>query len=274
MRMATATSIDELAKETLDALDRRRQIAPFSDRLTAFGVDEAYAIVARMRELREARGERVVGRKIGFTNRRIWSEYGVFAPIWGYVYDTTAYDLSSVGNGFSLAAFSEPQIEPEIAFKFGAAPRTGITPVELLESIEWATHGFEIVQSIFPGWKFSAADSIASNGLHGALLLGEQRIAPADRNDWTRMLESFEVELSRNGEQMDRGHAANVIDGPLHALLHLIELLEHDPHNPPLAAGEIITTGTLTRAFPALSDQRWNTVLVGIPLDGISVAFA
>jgi 2-oxo-3-hexenedioate decarboxylase len=42
-----------------------------------------------VRSLREARGEKVLGRKIGFTNRTIWEQYGVYAPIWGYVYDTT-----------------------------------------------------------------------------------------------------------------------------------------------------------------------------------------
>ncbi len=269
-----STVVADIAKEILDALDRQVQIAPFSERLAAFSADEAYAVIARMRELREARGERVVGRKIGFTNRRIWSEYGVFAPIWGYVYDTTAHELSKVGSGFSLDAFSEPQIEPEVAFKLRTAPRPGMLPADLLESIECVTHGFEIVQSIFPGWKFTAADSIAANGLHGALLLGQQRIAPGDSNEWTRILSSFEIELYHNGEQSDRGHAANVLDGPLHAFLHLIELLQHDPHNPPLAAGEIVTTGTLTRAFRPSSGQRWNTVLHGIPLDGISVTFA
>jgi 2-oxo-3-hexenedioate decarboxylase len=269
----TSTAVADLAQEILDALDRQVQIAPFSGRLDAFSNDDAYAVIARMRKLREARGEHVVGRKIGFTNRNIWSEYGVFAPIWGYMYDTTAHDLSNLGDGFSLAPFSEPKIEPEIAFKLRTAPRSGMSPADLLGSIEWVAHGFEIVQSIFPGWKFTAADSIASNGLHGAFLLGTQRVAPGNRDEWTRILESFEIELHRDGEHSDRGHAANVIDGPLHALLHLIELLQHDPHNPPLAAGEIITTGTLTRAFPALPGQRWNTVLHGIPLDGISVTF-
>ena len=29
-------------------------------------------------------------------------------------------------------------------------------------------HGFEIVQSIFPGWKFSTADTVGAFSLHGA----------------------------------------------------------------------------------------------------------
>ena len=270
----THTAVADVAQEILVALDRPSQISPFSGRLTEFTTEEAYAVLARIRELREARGERVVGRKIGFTNRRIWSEYGVFAPIWGYVYDTTAHDLAKGGGRFSLDAFSEPQIEPEIAFKLAESPRTGMSPQELLGSIQWATHGFEIVQSIFPKWKFTAADSIACNGLHGALLLGGQCVAPGDRDAWARTLSTFEIDLYRDGDPMDHGHAANVIDGPVHALLHLIEVLRHDRHNPPLQAGEIVTTGTLTRAFPAISGHHWNTVLHGIPLDGISVTFA
>jgi 2-oxo-3-hexenedioate decarboxylase len=42
----------------------------------------------------------------------------------------------------------------------------------LLACIDWVAHGFELVQSIFPGWKFSAPDAAAAFGLHGALLIG------------------------------------------------------------------------------------------------------
>ena len=33
-------------------------------------------------------------------------------------------------------------------------------------------HGFEFVQSVCPGWKFNAASSAASFGLHGAVVIG------------------------------------------------------------------------------------------------------
>jgi 2-oxo-3-hexenedioate decarboxylase len=224
-----------------------------------------------VRAEREARGERVVGRKIGFTNRTIWSEYGVYAPIWGYMYDTTVHDLAAVGDGFALADLAEPRIEPEIVFKLRSAPRTGMTPEALLASIEWVAHGFEIVQSIFPGWKFTAAESIAAGGLHGALLIGDQRVALQPSAEWSRVLSSFDIDLLRDKQHIDHGQAANVLDGPLHALQHLIELLEGDPHNPPLAAGETITTGTLTRAFPIAPNERWSTALHGINLNGIAV---
>jgi 2-oxo-3-hexenedioate decarboxylase len=266
-----ATDVAGIAAEALAALDSGRQIAPFSSSLTAFALDDAYRVTAAVRKMREARGERVVGRKIGFTNRTIWTEYGVHAPIWGYVYDRTVHDLAGPGDTFSLAGLAEPRIEPEIMFGLARAPTPGMDERALLDCVDWVAHGFEIVQSIFPAWKFSAPDTVAAFGLHGALLIGP-RNPVAD--DSYRTLARFEIDLARDGTVADHGLAANVLDGPLSALRHLVDLLARDPGNPPLAAGEIVTTGTLTRALPVAPGETWTTALSGIALDGIRVRFA
>ena len=78
---------------------------------------------------------------------------------------------------------------------------------------------------------------------------------------------------SCNGVRVERGHASNVLGGPLSALRHLVELLARESAQPPLAAGEVITTGTITRALPVAPGQTWSTVLHGVALDGISVRF-
>jgi 2-oxo-3-hexenedioate decarboxylase len=64
-----------------------------------------------------------------------------------------------------------------------------------------------------------------------------------------------------------------VLGGPLSALRHLVELLAQDAAQPPLAAGEIVTTGTLTRALPIARGQRWQTALEGVGLPGLDVSF-
>jgi len=66
--------IQEVAAEALAALDTRDQVAPFSARLSAFDLEDAYRVTAVIRQLRKARGEMPVGRKTGFTNRTIWAE--------------------------------------------------------------------------------------------------------------------------------------------------------------------------------------------------------
>ena len=64
--------------------------------------------------------------------------------------------------GFSLAGLAEPRIEPEIVFRLAAAPTPDMDERALLGCIDAVAHGFEVVQSIFPGWGFTAPDAVAA----------------------------------------------------------------------------------------------------------------
>ena len=114
---------------------------------------------------------------------------------------------------------------------------------------------------------------MAANGLHGALLIGPRRSIGSHVSDWQKMLSAFEIDLLCDRRVIDRGHSANVLGGPVSALRHLVGLLGGDAINPPLAAGEIVTTGTLTRAMPVKSGETWATKLDGIALDNIQLRF-
>jgi 2-oxo-3-hexenedioate decarboxylase len=265
---------EEIAREVLAALDSRQQIAPFSRRVSGLDLAAAYSATAALRRLREARGERHVGRKVGFTNRALWVEYKVFAPNWGDMYDTTVHALADIGGRYDLSQFSEPLIEAEIAFKLARAPEPGMDEAALMGCVEWFAHGFEIVHSLFPGWQFAPADAAAAGAMHGAFLVGSRHRIEDTAPALLRALATFEVTLRRNGEVVDRGRGSNVLDGPLSALRHLVALLDDDSANPPLAAGEIVTTGSLTRAFPVAAGERWTTEIRGLPIDGLAVAFA
>jgi 2-oxo-3-hexenedioate decarboxylase len=143
----------------------------------------------------------------------------------------------------------------------------------LLACIDWVAHGFEVVQSIFPGWKFSAADAVAAFGLHAALIIGHRHQVAAAPGEWSRTLSSFEIDLKRDGTVLDHGRAENLLGGPVSALGHLIDILARDQVNPPLAPGEIVTTGTLTRALPVAPGEIWTTELTGVALDSICTRF-
>ena len=78
----------------------------------------------------------------------------------------------------------------------------------------------------------------------------------------------------RCGERVvDHGVGATVLDSPLNALAFLIEVLAKQPEAPPLAAGEIITTGVLTDAHPVAAGETWSTTFEGLPLAGLEVTF-
>ncbi len=259
----------------LEAWDQQRPLPLFTERDRTFDLAASYRIAADVRQLREARGERVIGRKIGFTNTTIWAEYNVAAPIWGYVYDTSLHWLSDVSDPVALSSFVEPRIEPEVVFRLVRAPTPGMDDRQLLACIEWAALGFEIVQSLFRGWRFRAPDTVSAFGLHGALFVGEPvLIGPDAQDEWFEALRCFEIQLRSSGTIVETGYARNVLHhGPLSALRHFVEVLERDPDNPTIAAGEIVTTGTLTNAYPIGAGEQWRTGVSGLPLTDIEISF-
>ncbi len=267
-----ARRIETIAREAFELFGTGRQVEPFASRYPGFNLGEAYAVAARVRELREDRGERAVGRKIGFTNATVQRIYGVHGPIWNFMFDSTVRELASVGGRFDLAGLTEPRIEPEIALHIAATPRPEMSDDELIGCIDWIAHGFEIVQSIFPGWRFAAADSVAGYGLHGAYLIGEKQPISDRPEEWRDALSSFAIELSNGDGAVLKGRGANVLGGPLEALRHLLRELEASGGDP-LRAGELVTTGTLTDAPAVATGETWSTKLAGIRLNGLRLSF-
>jgi 2-oxo-3-hexenedioate decarboxylase len=263
-----------ITDEIMELLGTGRQTTPFTRRTKILDAQNAYQVTSALRMRRIQKGENPVGRKIGFTNRTIWDEYGVHQPIWGDIYDTTVSWLSEHKGPFHLKGLAEPRIEPEIVFKLKTKPTAAMDEAALLGCMEWVAHGFELVQSLFPDWDFQVADTIAGCGLHGVLMIGPPHLLHADeQSKWLKDLASFSIDLYRNDTNMDTGFARNVLDGPLSALRHLVSVLENDPYNPDLQAGEIITTGTLTRAFPVQRGEVWRTDLFGLDLPAAEVRF-
>lgn len=267
--------MDSLATTILDTLDRRAQILPPSVSRSDFGLDEAHRIADRVMAVRIGRGEHVAGWKIGFTNHTIWDEYGVHAPIWGPMY-AAGIVASSIDEIPSLEAalFVEPRIEPEIVLRVARPPHADMTEAELLACIDAVGHGFEIVQSIYPDWKFAATDTVACGALHGAFVHGPLvAVRPDDQASWLEQLAGFSIELSRNGAPVDRGVAANVLGGPLSAFHHFVDGMAAMPMQRGIEPGDLVTTGTVTRAFPIRKGELWSTAVEGLPVEGLSLAF-
>ena len=263
----------KIALELKAAQDQCRQIEPFSSRFENFGIEDAYLIADSIHKMRMEKGESPIGRKIGFTNPEVCSFYGVREPIWGYTYDSTVFYHKSSDTSYDLGKFTEPKIEPEIIVHFHSSPEVGADPASILNCIDWVAHGFEIVQSHYPNWKFQAADTVADCGLHGMLLVGElvdiHQLGARVLSD----LETFNISLFCDEKEHDRGQGFNVLGNPINALVHLIDVLSKQPFAPSLQANEVVTTGTLTAALPVKSGQTWSTKLDGITLPGISVSF-
>ena len=234
--------------------------------------EAGYRIAIDLHRKRTAAGWRPLGRKIGFTNRGIWPRYGVFQPIFGFVYDRTV-TLAPEGRAtISLKGLAQPRIEPEICFGLKASPPRSKDPAAMLGAIEWIAHSIEIVQCSLPNWQMKVGDSTAANGLHGALIVG-QKIPVAKFTDAVHRLPALKVALKKGEAVVDQGVGSNVLDSPLLALAHLVELLAAQPDFEGLIAGEIISTGTLTDAAPVAPGETWSTQFEGNALPGLTIRF-
>ncbi|RJF99583.1 2-keto-4-pentenoate hydratase [Noviherbaspirillum saxi] len=275
--MLMSTQANRYAHQLLDARARAQLMPPLSAE-SSLSIADSYDIVRCTMDIRIAQGETPIGRKIGFTNRKIWSKYGerepIRTPIWTPVFDATVRFTEDNRGIQSLLGATQPRIGPELVFKLGSTPAPDATMEELADCIEWMAHAFEIVICPFPGWKFEMADSIAAFGLHGSLIVGEPRmLSAASRRNLADVLANASLSLSCGDELRSAGFGSDVLGSPLHALWHLHQLLREQPQFAPMEAGEIITTGTWTDVCPIKPGETWTSAFSGVSLPGLTISF-
>ncbi len=279
--MLMSSQASRYAHQLLDARANTRLLPLFSAS-EPLSVDDAYDIAHRVLDIRVAQGELPAGRKIGFTVHKTWGQYGVVddlhIPMWAHIFDSTIRFADDNHGTQCLTGALQPRIEPEIVFKLGQAPSPDASLEELADCIEWMAHGFEIAVCPYPNWEFTVADAIAGFGLHGTLIIGEPHVlSSATRHNLAQILAASSVSLSSSTDSDGTLRAAGFFndeaDSPLHALWQLNQLLKGQPEFAPLKAGEIITTGTWTNAYPIEAGQTWITAFSGVALPGLTVSF-
>ena len=227
-------------------------------------VPAAYQTALAVRDLRIARGEQVRGYKVGFTNRSIWQRYNVAAPIWGCMWNASVVFLDAADssqNDVALNALCQPRIEPEAVFCFKSAPPVEATETELFNALDWVAPGFELVQSHQADWKFTAPQAVADGALHARLIVGRSTPVNQLASDVSQLhdvLAAVRVRLQKNGATVETGSGANVLDSPLHGLMHFLTELHACPGAGDVKAGDVVTTGTWTDAWPVSAGQTWS----------------
>jgi 2-keto-4-pentenoate hydratase len=256
----TQTRVPLTAMDLLEAYDEGKEIkrARF---LTIADLEEAETLQNRCAEIRMVRGEQPVGMKIGFTNRSIWPLYNVTHPIWAPVYRETVLNAPTNAVEVRLRRVCEPRLEPEIVLglKENTVPKSSSMD-DIFACLEWVAHGFEIVQSPFANWKFTAAEAFAAQGLHSQLLIGSRLNVTSLTNSavvFNQWLAALKITLRCNGQAQATGRGSNVLDSPLLALGHLVAELHKRGQT--LQPGAIVTTGTLTDAMPIKPGETWET---------------
>ena len=269
-----AADLRLIADRLIAAQDAATTLPSITATTPGFSVAAAYDVLHEIESRRIAQGWRPIGRKVGLTNRTIWPRYGVYQPMVARVWAHTVQCARNGRASLSLEGFVQPRIEPEVVFKLRTPVTAGADGRAVLDATEWIAAGFEIVQSHFPDWKFSAPDCTAAFGLHAALIVGAPYwMTPANRDAIAAMLPTCKVTLRKADSVVDTGVGANVLDSPALVVTHLAEVLARHPKLAPLEAGEIVTTGTITDAWPVARGEKWSSTYGELPVEGLTLEF-
>jgi 2-oxo-3-hexenedioate decarboxylase len=263
-----------LADELQEARQARRaDVTPPSARGGPFDLDAAYAVEHELSRRRRAEGRAVVGRKVGYANKAVWRALKLETLVWAGMYDDTVHFRPQNEATLSMAPFVAPKIEPEIVMRLKDALPPGLNePAAVLEAIEWMALGFEIIDCVYQDWKFQPADFVASYGLHAALIVGApMAVDSADAPTLAEALATFKVQLLRNGEPAETGGGRNSLRSPALCVAELATAISRRAGAEPLAAGELISTGTLTESRLIAPGEVWSAAVEGLSLPDLTL---
>jgi 2-keto-4-pentenoate hydratase len=263
-----------LAQELMAAYAEGHVVStPPSSRDAGFDLASAYAVEAEIVRLRQASGHVTVGRKVGFANKALWRVLKLDTLVWAHMYDDTvryAQDNTAV---LSLGRMRSPKIEPEIVFKMKKVLSADLRePAAILDAVEWLALGFEIIDCVFPDWKYQPSDFVAALGLHAALVVGEPRRLDSDLIPVVAdQLPKFKVSLLRDGQLVEEGSGKNSLRSPALCLGELSSAIARQPGAEPLSAGELVSSGTLTDSRPIAPAETWTAVVDGVDLPALTL---
>lgn len=281
--MAADLAVDAKVRGLADELERayargeRRPSAP-SAREGGLTLATAYDVEAELVRRRRLAGHRTVGLKVGFANKAMWRILKLETLVWAHLYDDTVHVAGASPATHGLAGRVAPRIEPEIVFKVARTLEPGVTdPAAILEGVEWMALGFEINDCVFPDWTFQPADFVAAFGFHTALVVGPPRVPrPVD----AEALAAFGLRLSKNGQLVEEGAGKNALRSPALCVAELVAALSRQARHTsdsgrvttePLAAGDLVSTGTLTTPQPIAPGETWRAEVDALDLPPLTL---
>jgi 2-oxo-3-hexenedioate decarboxylase len=225
-----------LARELDEALLGRREIPPLTKTHGEFDLEQAYRVQERGIALRLARGEKIVGYKMGLTSAAKRTQMSLEAPIYGVL-----LDAMRVEGALRVADGVHPKIEPEIAFVTSRELRGKITREEALAAVGSMAPALEVLDSRFVGFKyFSLPDVVADNCSSWRFVLGP--LWPPRDAGGLKMTMKVDGRVAQEAD-------SNAISGhPLESLVQLAAML--DAHGRALPSGSIVLAGAATVAEP------------------------
>lgn len=247
--------VESYAAQILRAEDTRAPIEVFSRANPQMSLPEAYPVALAYAALRRARGERMIGVKLGATSKAIQKLFGLTAPVFGFNFNRPAF---AEGEPIALAELIHPKVETELAFVMGRRLQgPGVTLADVLRATEGVMPAFEIADCRFTSWQTSVADIVCDNSHACGMVLGARLCSVKDLD-----LRCTGVVVEKDGELAATAATAAALGNPAQAVVWLANALA--AYDLAIEEGYVILTGTLSPAFDARTGEAYHATFGGI----------
>lgn len=232
-------TIERLAAHLDAAETERREVHKITDDYPEMDWEDAYAIQDALRALKEARGVRVAGLKMGLTSHAKMRQMGVVDPVYGFITD---YGAVADGGEIDTRRLIHPKVEAEIAFVTRRPLRgPGCHIGTVLAATDFILPAVEIIDSRYENFRFDLKSVIADNTSSARYVLGGTH-----RNAEGIDLKNLGVVMEKNGEVVAMASGAAVLGHPAQSVAMLANMLGARGREIP--AGTLILTGGVTEA--------------------------
>jgi 2-oxo-3-hexenedioate decarboxylase len=230
---------ESVAAELLACEAERRDREPFTDEWPDLDVDTGYRIQDANLDKRLARGETLLGVKLGLTSEAKQRRMGVYAPFVAWLTDDM---VMNVGDPVPQDKLIHPRIEPEIVFVMkDRLEGPGVTRESAMAAVGSIAGGAEVIDSRYRNFRFRAGDVVADNASSGAWATGSVVVKPEDIDLINEKVEVYvdgKLQYSGTGEDV-QGHPGEALALAANDLARRGKAIE---------AGWVVLTGGITDA--------------------------
>lgn len=214
------------------------------------------------RRSRIAADDKPVGWKVGFTAPAMMEKFKISAPLVGSLMQSA---VVSSGGTVSLAGWTKPALEPEIAVYLGKDLPGGSDRATASGAIGALSPAIELVDIAFPPEDVEAI--LTANIYQRQVVLGPCAARQADAS-----FNGLAATVLRNGAEVARATDAQAnVGNILDTVRHVADTLAHFGER--LAAGDVIITGSITPPFHLEPGDRSVDFTLD-PIGTVSVRFS
>ena len=178
MNKLSVKELDILANKILEDYDFKNPGVIFKEKKIITNED-ALLIQSNVARLREKRGEKVIGYKIGCVSKDTQKKMGFNQPACGYLWKSELY---ASGVELNKKDYTNPAMEAEFGVILNRDIKPDLASFDyILKSIEGIYPLIEIHNLVFYGNEPYGAELLINNAIHAGVILGSETKLPSDK---------------------------------------------------------------------------------------------